>query len=134
MPSVRNFRSRAESINVVIKKFQKLIMFIALTAYEFWSIQDFPNEQYYYEADYWFGMIEYLFLRFSECLNPFFYNLGSAKMRKYTKHFLKKKLCCCLTRLAKDVVINIPNGTAAPKPVPGSDLTITPTAMSGFGV
>jgi len=37
-------------------------------------------------------MIEYLFLRFSECLNPFFYNFGSNKMRKHTIMFLKQKV------------------------------------------
>jgi len=107
---------------------------VSVAAYEFWSIQDFPNEQYYYAIDYWFGMIEYLFLRFSECLNPLFYNLGSAKMRKYTKHFLKKKICCCLTRLAKQVVNHIPNGAGHSKSVVGSNVTVTPTGMSDFGV
>ena len=72
-------------------------IFLYFTAYEYWALEDRPNERYYRIADYWFGMIEYLFLRFSECLNPLFYNLGSAKMRRHTKKFLKQKLSCFVT-------------------------------------
>ena len=39
-------------------------IFLYLTAYEYWALEDRPNERYYRIADYWFGMIEYLFLRF----------------------------------------------------------------------
>ena len=66
------------------------------TAYEFWGVQDLPPGRYYLLADYWFGMIEYLLLRFSECLNPLFYNLGSRKMRKHTVMLLKNKVFCCI--------------------------------------
>jgi len=60
------------------------------TVYEFWTVQPRANTQENKVIDYWFGMIEYFFLRFSECLNPIFYNFGSAKMRKYTADFLRK--------------------------------------------
>ena len=51
-------------------------------------MQEHPNEEFYHRTDYWFGMVEYFFLRFSECLNPIFYNLGSGKLRKYTIKFI----------------------------------------------
>ncbi|XP_078481675.1 growth hormone secretagogue receptor type 1-like [Ciona intestinalis] len=43
---------------------------------------------------WWFGMLEYLCLRFSECLNPVFYNLASSKMRNKTKKQLAKMFGC----------------------------------------
>lgn len=72
-----------------------LVLYTHFSAYEFWSIQKFPDDYYYYQVDYWFGMTEYFFFRFSECLNPIFYNLGSAKMRKYLKRFVNGHLLCC---------------------------------------
>ncbi|XP_039269977.2 growth hormone secretagogue receptor type 1-like isoform X1 [Styela clava] len=39
-------------------------------------------------------MLGYIFLRFSECLNPIFYNLASSKMRKESKKFLKSCFGC----------------------------------------
>ena len=39
-------------------------------------------------TDYWFGVSSYLCLRFSECLNPLMYNLGSNKLRKGTGRYL----------------------------------------------
>ncbi|XP_078491732.1 type-1 angiotensin II receptor B-like [Ciona intestinalis] len=72
-----------------------LFGYIPFTAYEFWSAQTHPNTEYYRVVDYWFGMIEYMFLRFSECMNPVFYNLGSEKVRRYTKTFLKYRVFTC---------------------------------------
>ena len=37
------------------------------------------------DVDYWFGVVSYLCLRLSECMNPVMYNLGSGKIRKATK-------------------------------------------------
>ena len=54
-------------------------------------MQDHPDEEYYRVVDYWFGMIAYFLLRTSECLNPLFYNIGSPKVYRYTKLFLKTK-------------------------------------------
>ena len=39
--------------------------------------------------DYWFGVVSYLCLRISECLNPVVYNLGSRNIRRETKKLLK---------------------------------------------
>jgi len=85
-----------------------LICFFLYLAYQFWTNQDIgiQNERHYRVADYWFGMIEYLFLRFSECLNPLFYNFGSNKMRKHSIMFLKQKVFCfveCKKRKRNDV-------------------------------
>ncbi|XP_039252602.1 galanin receptor 2a-like [Styela clava] len=38
--------------------------------------------------DWKFAMVQYILLRFSECLNPVFYNLASSKMRKETKKLI----------------------------------------------
>ncbi|XP_076818861.1 neuromedin U receptor homolog nmur-2-like [Clavelina lepadiformis] len=81
-----------------------LIGYIPFTAYEFWSVEPRENTMYNRRADYWFGMIEYFFLRFSECMNPLLYNLGSSKMRHYTKKLIVTKLCCSLGRKTSKVV------------------------------
>nr|XP_039267545.1 growth hormone secretagogue receptor type 1-like [Styela clava] len=67
-----------------------LIGYIPFTVYEFWSVQSHPNTRYYKVLDYWMGLSEYFFIRFSECLNPIFYNLGSSKMRNCTKTYLEE--------------------------------------------
>ncbi|XP_076818864.1 D(1)-like dopamine receptor isoform X3 [Clavelina lepadiformis] len=85
-----------------------LIGYIPFTAYEFWGNQDLPKTPYYRFADYWFGMIEYFFLRFSEVLNPLFYNLGSAKMRKHTKKFIKTKMLCCINWKKRTISHSVP--------------------------
>ena len=78
-----------------------IAIFLYLAAYHYWALEDRADERLYRNADYWFGMIEYLFLRFSEGLNPLFYNLGSAKMRRHTKKFLKQKLSRFIIRKNK---------------------------------
>lgn len=69
------------------------------SAYEVWSIHS-SNAI----ADYWFGLSQYFFLRFSECLNPIFYNIGSSKMRRFTLSFLKKKCACIAPMKAASAV------------------------------
>lgn len=61
---------------------------VYLSAYEFWSVQDHENTRYNKRFDFYFGFSEYVVLRFSECLNPVFYNLGSTKMRRHTRRFI----------------------------------------------
>ncbi|CAK8697310.1 unnamed protein product [Clavelina lepadiformis] len=86
-------KERQSTIQLVLIIISFLLGYVPFTAYEFWSVQNYPQTQLFFRIDYWFGMIEYIFLRFSECLNPLFYNLGSSKVRGYTKKFLKEKLC-----------------------------------------
>ena len=66
--------------------------YIPTTIYLQWATS-VPSSHYKAEIDYWFGLFSYLSLRFSECMNPFMYNLGSSNLRQATKTFLKK-LCC----------------------------------------
>ena len=61
-------------------------------AYDVWSLQDFENNEYNKILDYWFGVGAYIALRFSETMNPIFYNLGSPKIRAHTKEFFRNKL------------------------------------------
>ena len=42
------------------------------------------------EIDYWFGVVSYLCLRLSECMNPIMYNLGSGNIRRETKNLFKR--------------------------------------------
>ncbi|XP_078481740.1 neuromedin U receptor homolog nmur-2-like isoform X1 [Ciona intestinalis] len=91
---LRKERQAVLQLILIIVSF--LLGYIPFTAYEFWGANTHPRERYYFLVDNWFGMIEYFCLRFSECLNPVFYNLGSTKMRTYTKTFLKKKVFCCI--------------------------------------
>ena len=61
-------------------------------AYDVWSLQDFENNEYNKLLDYWFGVGAYIALRFSETMNPIFYNLGSPKIWAHTKDFFRIKL------------------------------------------
>ena len=63
-----------------------------ILAYDVWSLQDFENNEYNKLLDYWFGVGAYIALRFSETMNPIFYNLGSPKIRAHTIEFLRSKL------------------------------------------
>ncbi|XP_076818862.1 trace amine-associated receptor 9-like isoform X1 [Clavelina lepadiformis] len=92
----RQKREKQAVLQLLLIMASFLIGYIPFTAYEFWAVQDLPVTPYYRFADYWFGMIEYFFLRFSECVNPLFYNLGSAKMRRHTKKFIQTKILCCI--------------------------------------
>ncbi|CAK8671544.1 unnamed protein product [Clavelina lepadiformis] len=85
----RRIRDKYAVIQLVLIIISFIVGYAPYTIYEFWSIQPHPKTQYYREVDYWFGMIEYFCLRFTECMNPVFYNIGSPKVRKYTKLFLR---------------------------------------------
>jgi len=73
-----------------------LLGYVPFVVYEYWSVQSHPNEFYYHQVDYWFGFGSYMMLRFSECLNPIIYNLGSERIRKSTIRFLQEHVFCCL--------------------------------------
>ena len=57
-----------------------------------WALQELENTEYNKRLDYWFGVGAYIALRFSETMNPIFYNLGSPKIRAHTIEFLRAKL------------------------------------------
>lgn len=69
-----------------------LVGYVPISAYEQWSAQKLPNSYYYLRLDYWFGMSSYITLRFSETMNPVFYNLGSTKLRTATIKTINAKL------------------------------------------
>nr|XP_039267226.1 growth hormone secretagogue receptor type 1-like [Styela clava] len=74
--------------------------YIPYVTYEIWSLTS-SNPV----ADYWFGLTEYFCLRFSECMNPIFYNVSSSKMRRHTKRFLKK-LCRCFDAIKPSTIVS----------------------------
>ena len=57
-----------------------------------WALQELENTEYNKRLDYWFGVGAYIALRFSETMNPIFYNLGSPKIRAHTIEFLRANL------------------------------------------
>ena len=61
--------------------------YLPTTIYLVWTttVESKPHPSF----DYWFGVVSYLFLRLSECLNPVMYNLGSNNIRRETKRLLK---------------------------------------------
>lgn len=70
-------------LGLVVASF--MIGYIPTSAYLMWTS---VTENKSIEEDYWFGVGSYLCLRFSECLNPLMYNLGSNKLRKATAKFI----------------------------------------------
>nr|XP_026694325.1 adenosine receptor A3-like [Ciona intestinalis] len=79
-----------------------LFGYIPLTAFHFYTGFTINISNNVINAFDWrFAMVQYLMLRFSECMNPVFYNLASGKMRGETKKFLAK-LCRCIN--ADDVI------------------------------
>ncbi|XP_039269772.1 growth hormone secretagogue receptor type 1-like [Styela clava] len=69
--------------------------YIPITAYTFYTTNVKHSKLAMKQMDWNFGMIAYILLRLSECLNPIFYNIASAKMRRETVAFLKKIIKCC---------------------------------------
>ena len=61
--------------------------YLPYTIYTIWTttLTSKPDPSF----DYWFGVVSYLCLRISECLNPVMYNLGSQNIRRETKRLLK---------------------------------------------
>jgi len=94
--TTKSKKEKRKEKNAVIQLFSIatcfLFGYIPWSVYEIWSYGTYPNEQYYLLVDYWFGFISYICLRFSECLNPIFYNFGSPKMRSHTEMLFRKIL------------------------------------------
>nr|XP_039252630.1 green-sensitive opsin-like [Styela clava] len=70
-----------------------MLGYIPFTVYEFWTLNNKDTSLEGWKREWMFGTAQYICLRFSECLNPVFYNLASTKMRKETKKFLKGLDC-----------------------------------------
>ena len=88
----RNRRAQNEcyiftQLSLIVVTF--ILGYMPTAIYQVWTIESRSNTEIKPNADYWFGVVSYLCLRFSECLNPIIYNLGSGKIRKATKKLLK---------------------------------------------
>ena len=88
----RKYRSQNEryiftQLSLIVAAF--VLGYIPTAIYQDWTIELRSNIGGEGNADYWFGVLSYLCLRFSECLNPLIYNLGSNKMRRATRKLLK---------------------------------------------
>nr|XP_026696399.1 growth hormone secretagogue receptor type 1-like [Ciona intestinalis] len=70
-----------------------LVGYIPFTAYAFYTQYPGKKGDNLLRIDWLFGIIQYICMRTSECLNPIFYNIGSSKMRVETKRFLEKCFC-----------------------------------------
>ncbi|XP_078494137.1 growth hormone secretagogue receptor type 1-like [Ciona intestinalis] len=82
-----------------------LLGYIPHTAYQFYTTSVKPTTHYAKAFDWWFGMIEHMALRISECLNPVFYNLASSKMRSETVRVLKSFWRCVLSPCRPELVM-----------------------------
>lgn len=70
-----------------------VVGYVPVAAYLIWtSSAQAKNSCTTYLIDYWFGVVAYVILRVSECLNPLMYNLGCTEMRNATYEFVKKVL------------------------------------------
>ena len=72
-----------------------ILGYVPLSAYPIWTtaaIQK-PCTDAVFVIDYWIGVVAYLILRLSECLNPVMYNLGCRDMRRATLRFLSSIAC-----------------------------------------
>ena len=68
-----------------------MLGYMPTAVYQVWTIESRSNIGGESNTDYWFGVVSYLCLRFSECVNPIIYNLGSSKIHEATKKLLKFK-------------------------------------------
>nr|XP_039255825.1 neuropeptide receptor 15-like [Styela clava] len=86
-----------------------MLGYVPSSAYFLYSLA-VPQTTLAEEITHWnFGMISYILLRVSECVNPIFYNIASSKMRKETILFFKSILLkCCPSRYSETIVSEVP--------------------------
>ena len=89
----RGFRAQNErniftQLSLIVIAF--MIGYIPVTVYLVWTTATSSADTTDGHVDYWFGVISYLCLRLSECMNPVMYNLGSSNIRSATKKLLFK--------------------------------------------
>ena len=73
------------------------IGYLPISAYYTWTTITLPERNPY--TDYWFGVISYMCMRFSECMNPLMYSIGSSKLRVEIKSVLSsfREKCFCFS-------------------------------------
>jgi len=82
-------QERATFTQLCLVNFSFMIGYIPITVYLMWTSNITSDSRNRY-IDYWFGVVAYLCLRFSECMNPVIYNFSSGNIRDATKVFLRK--------------------------------------------
>jgi len=90
--SIKRSKQKMMVAQLLLIVFSFLIGYVPISVYEKWSAEVTANTPYYKKLDYWFGMTSYMSLRLSETLNPLFYNLGSRRLRYYSKKWLNKNI------------------------------------------
>ena len=65
-----------------------MVGYIPITVYLMWT-SNVSSDSRYRTTDYWFGVVAYMCLRFSECMNPIIYNYSSGNIRDATKRYLR---------------------------------------------
>lgn len=129
----RQLRSTVASLNRKISKTQRakekqaaiqlslialsfFIGYVPTSAYSEWSTNNFPLKAELVGISFWFSIAAYICLRLSEFLNPIFYNVGSAKMRRCTVELLKQLRCGCINNNSSNIILE--NSST---PVPGNN-------------
>ena len=82
----QNERNIFTQLSLIVIAF--MIGYIPVTIYLVWTTANSGASNG--EVDYWFGVVSYLCLRLSECMNPIMYNLGSSNIRNATKKLLRQ--------------------------------------------
>ncbi|CAK8674398.1 unnamed protein product [Clavelina lepadiformis] len=87
-----------------------LLGYVPHSVFQFYTVRVPSLTHQHRVFDWWFGSFEYFALRFSECLNPIFYNIASRKMRQETKNLFKRCLMTSSARIeSKTVESSSPN-------------------------
>ena len=93
---IRNTRRSHQHYIELLKVLKTSISFLFILVYYLWALdrEADPVRGYHpvWPADYWFSIGEYICLRFSECLNPVFYNFGNPRMKRCTLKLLSSIL------------------------------------------
>ena len=82
-------QERATFTQLSLVNISFMIGYIPITVYLMWT-SNITSDSRNSVIDYWFGVVAYLCLRFSECMNPVIYNFSSGNIRDATRAYLKK--------------------------------------------
>ena len=81
-------QERATFFQLCMINISFMIGYIPITIYFIWT-SNVSFDSRYSVIDYWFGVVAYFCLRFSECMNPIIYNFSSGNIRDATKVYLR---------------------------------------------
>ena len=86
-------QERATFIQLTLVNVSFLIGYIPITVYLLWTSNVATGSRDPF-TDYWFGVVSYLCLRVSECMNPVIYNLASSNIGGATRKMLREIFAC----------------------------------------